>query len=152
MNPVLSVLSSLWLYRAARVVLGGLFLVAGVIKLTDPQQLAVVIDAFGLVPRGLVMPVAYVLPVVEIVAGAGLMFDFRGSLKTIAVLTVVFLAVLGYGLHLGLDIDCGCYGPGDPEAEAFGGLRVAFYRDLIMLAGILYCYWWRRFVNGRVLS
>jgi hypothetical protein len=152
MNPVVSVLSSRWLYRVARVILGGLFLVAGVIKLAAPEQLAVVIDAFGLVPRGLVMPLAYVLPVVEIAAGAGLMFDVRGSLKTIAALTVVFLGVLGYGIYLGLDIDCGCYGPGDPEAEAFSGLRVAFYRDLLMLAGILYCYWWRRFVRGRVLS
>lgn len=143
MNAVIAALSSPWSYMAVRTVLGLMFLVAGVIKLGDPQQFAVVIDAFGLVPRGVVMPIAYVMPVIEVVAGLGLVFDVRASLSTITVLTLFFVAVLGYGLHLGLDIDCGCYGPGDPEAEAFSGLRDALHRDLWMLLGMGYCYWWR---------
>lgn len=143
MNVANSVLSSPWPYLVVRVILGLMFLVAGVIKLADPQQFAIVIDAFGLVPSGVVMPIAYVMPVIEVVAGLGLMFDMRASLPTVALLTLFFIAVLGYGLHLGLDIDCGCYGPGDPEAEAFSGLRDALRRDLWMLLGVGYCYWWR---------
>jgi len=145
MNVVSSVLTSRWSYRAVRTLLGLMFVVAGVIKLSDPQQFAIVIDAFGLVPRGVLIPMSYALPVLEVAAGLGLVFDVRYSLSTIAVLTLLFLAVLGYGLHLGLDIDCGCYGPGDPEAEAFSGLRDAFNRDLWMLAGVGYCYWFRWF-------
>jgi hypothetical protein len=45
---------------------------------------------------------------------------------------------------LGLDIDCGCFGPEDPESRAYGGLRTALYRDLAMAAGVAYLYWWRR--------
>ncbi|AMK10542.1 DoxX family protein [Pseudodesulfovibrio indicus] len=147
MTPLSSLLRSRRTYLFARVLLGGLFLVAGVIKFAAPEQLAVVIDAFGLVPPGLVRPMSYLLPAVEVVAGIGLIFDLRGSLSVVTFLVAVFLAVLAWGIHMGLDIDCGCYGPGDPEAEAFSGLRTAFGRDLLMLGGALYCFWWRRFAR-----
>jgi len=143
MSNLIIFFTSIWSYRIVRIILGMMFLVAGAIKMMDPQQFGIVIDAFGLVPRPLVMPVAYTMLLLEMVAGAGLILDRRGSLPTIAVLTCLFLIVLGYGLHLGLDIDCGCYGPGDPEGEAFSSLRESFYRDLWILAGVMYCYWWR---------
>jgi hypothetical protein len=86
------------------------------------------------------MSIAIGLPVLEILAAIGLLFDVRGSLATITGLLILFLAVLGYGVWLGLDIDCGCFGQGDPEVE---GLRPALYRDLVMLAGVAYLYLWR---------
>jgi len=55
----------------------------------------------------------------------------------------VFMSILGYGIHMGLDVDCGCFSAEDPEAEAFHGLRSALYRDLVMAAGIGYLYLWR---------
>lgn len=143
MKGILLIAGSIWAYRGVRLVLGVMFAVAGVLKLTAPMEFAIVIDAFGLVPTFMAMPLAYVLPVVEIVAGVGLIFDLKGSLPVVAGLTLLFLAVLGYAMYLGLDIDCGCYGPDDPEAAAFSSLRTSFYRDLLMLAGIVYCYWWR---------
>ena len=42
-----------------------------------------------------------------------------------------------------LDIDCGCFGPNDPEAVAFHDLRGAFYRDLLLMLLIAYLYLWR---------
>jgi len=60
-------------------------------------------------------------------------------------LLVLFIAILGYGIWMGLDVDCGCFGPDDPEAEAFHGLRLPLYRDMLMLAGIAYIYGWRRY-------
>jgi hypothetical protein len=56
----------------------------------------------------------------------------------------LFIAVLAYGLWMGLDVDCGCFGPEDPEAEAFHALRLSFYRDLLMLTGVGFMYGWRR--------
>ena len=41
----------------------------------------------------------------------------------------LFMAILGYGISMGLDVDCGCFGPEDPESKAFHGLRAALYRD-----------------------
>jgi hypothetical protein len=72
----------------------------------------------------------------EVIAGIGLLFDIRGSLALITGLLVLFMVVLGYGIWMGLDVDCGCFGPEDPEAEAFHGLRLSLFRDLVMMAGV----------------
>ena len=117
------------------------------------EVFAVLIGAYGIVPEGLLMPLAILLPLLEVVAGAGILFAIRGSLATIAGLLVVFMAVLGYGIWMGLDVDCGCFGPEDPEAKAFHGLKGAFSRDLAMLAAAGFIYSWRRFhgINPRAI-
>ncbi|MHB8811484.1 MAG: MauE/DoxX family redox-associated membrane protein [Desulfobulbaceae bacterium] len=137
------VIHSLWVYRLVRGTVAGLFIWAGALKLADPQAFAVIINDFGLVPGWSVMPIAIGLPVLEIAAAIGLVFDVRGSLAVITGLLGMFIAILGYSIWLGLDIDCGCFGPEDPEARAYGGLRTALYRDLAMAAGVLFLYWWR---------
>jgi hypothetical protein len=132
-------------YRLCRWTLGGLFVYAGVSKLLAPKTFAYLIAAFGIVPEGLLIPVAIGLPVMEVVAGVGLLFDIRGSLGLITGLLVIFMLVLGYAIGLGLDVDCGCFGPEDPEAEAFHGLRLSLLRDLAMLAVVIFIYGWRRY-------
>jgi hypothetical protein len=71
------------------------------------------------------------------------MADLRGSLTLMAVLMAIFIAVLGYGLWMGLDVDCGCFGPEDPEGKAYAGIRPALYRDFVLAGGILLLYGWR---------
>lgn len=134
---------SLRLYRLVRWTLAVLFILAGSRKLADPQAFAVIIRDFGLVPEWSVMPFALLLPAVEVIAALGLIFDLRGSLAVITGLLAFFITILLYGIHLGLDIDCGCFGPEDPEAGAYHNLRAALYRDLMMMAGILFLYGWR---------
>jgi uncharacterized membrane protein len=133
------------LYKLCRWTLGGIFVYAGATKLLETEIFAVLIEAYGIVPEVLLMPVAVLLPVLEVIAGIGLLFDIRGSLALITGLLVLFMAVLGYGIWMGLDVDCGCFGPEDPEARAFHGLRLSLYRDLVMLVGIGFMYGWRRF-------
>lgn len=133
------------LYKLVRWTLGMVFIYAGGTKLLAPGVFAVLIDAYGIVPENLLMPLAVLLPVFEVAAGIGLLFDIEGSLAVIAGLLVLFIAILAYGIHMGLDVDCGCFGPEEPEAEAFHGLRTSLYRDLVMLAGVGCIYGWRRF-------
>lgn len=132
-----------WIYRIVRVVYVVLFFYAGVNKLMSPRGFATVIDAFGLVPDPLIMPIALTLPVLEIVAAIGLLFDVRGSLGLVTGLLLFFIAVVSYGIWMGLDIDCGCFGPGDLEGEAYKGLRSSFHRNLVLVSGIAYLYGWR---------
>jgi uncharacterized membrane protein YphA (DoxX/SURF4 family) len=134
-----------WLYNLCRWVLGGIFIYAGSTKLLEPEIFAVLIEAYGIVPEGLLMPVATGLPLLEVIAGIGLLFDIRGSLALIGGLLVLFMGILGYGIWMGLDVDCGCFGPEDPEAEAFHGLRLSLFRDLVMMAGVVFIYGWRRY-------
>ena len=110
-----------------------------------PQIFAVLIDAYGIVPEDLLMPVAVMLPTLEALAGVGILFDIRGSLAVIAGLLILFVALLGYGIWMGLDVDCGCFGSEEPEAEAFHGLRLALYRDMVMLTAVIFLYGWRRY-------
>jgi uncharacterized membrane protein YphA (DoxX/SURF4 family) len=138
-----------WTYKIVRWVLGAIFIYAGGTKLLEPEIFAVLIQAYGIVPEGLLMPVAIGLPLLEVIAGIGLLFDIRGSLAWIAALLVLFVMVLGYGIWMGLDVDCGCFGPEDPEAKAFHSLRLSLLRDLIMMTVVFFIYGWRRFRSIR---
>lgn len=139
-----------WLYVVARMALAAVFIYAGTAKLADPEAFATVIQGYGLLPKALTPYFALGLPALEVLAGTGLAFDARGSLAAIAAMTALFLVVLAYGMYLGLDVDCGCYGPGDPEGEAFHGLSRAFARDLFMALGVAYAYLWRKRRNPRL--
>ncbi len=134
-----------WMYKLCRWGLGGIFIYAGSAKLLEPQTFAVLIEAYGLIPESLLMPVSIGLPALEVAAGIGLLFDIEGSLAAVTGLLGLFIAILSYGIWMGLDVDCGCFGPEDPEAAAFHGLRSSLYRDLVMLAGTFFMYGWRRY-------
>ena len=134
-----------WIYKLTRWILGAVFIYAGSTKLMEPRIFTVLIEAYGFVPEGLLIPVAIGLPLLEVIAGFGLLFDIRGSLAVITGLLVLFMVVLGYGIWMGLDVDCGCFGPEDPEAEAFHGLRLSLFRDMVMIAGVIFIYGWRRY-------
>ncbi len=137
--------------RGIRWVLAALFLYSGAAKLADPQSFATVIAGFGLLPKALLFPAALLLPLLEVVVGIGSIFAVRGSLAAIAGMLVLFMAVLAYGISLGLDIDCGCFGPGDPE-QAYKGLRVALARDAAMLAAVVFVYWCRGRLQKRTAT
>ncbi len=136
-------LQSVWIYRILRFLLGMIFIWSGLTKITNPDSFASVIEAYGLIPNNLSLVTAVLLSTTEIFAGMGLLFDIRGSLLLTAAMSILFLGILSYGLWLGLDVDCGCFGPEDPEAGAFHNLRSAIFRDILMLITIFYMYSWR---------
>lgn len=113
------------------------FFYAGCSKLFNPRDFAVVIAGYGLLPEQMILPVAVALPAVEVLAAVGLVIGIRGSLPALTVMLVGFIAVLSYGILLGLDVDCGCFSSSDPEA-AYKGLKHALYRDLFLLLGIVF--------------
>jgi len=134
-----------WIYKLTRWILGSVFIYAGSTKLLEPKTFTVLIEAYGIVPESLLIPVAIALPALEVAAGIGLLFDIKGSLSVIAGLLGLFIAMLGYSIWIGLDVDCGCFGPEDPEAKAFHSLKISLCRDLIMFAGVAFLYGWRQY-------
>lgn len=135
------ILLSAWSARIIRISLGLIFIYAGISKLFSLKAFAHTISEYNLVPEGLLAPVAIGLPVVEFLAGLGLIFAIRGSLSAIFGLLIMFVFVLWYGILKNLDIDCGCFTPG--ELKSHTSLWHAFYRDLLMIAAVLYLYWSR---------
>jgi hypothetical protein len=132
-----------WLAWACRGLLGGVFLYAAFPKLFHLDGFAAIIDAYGIVPEKAQVPAALLLSILEIAAGAGIFFKrgARLSLVVIFGLLLLFVGVLSYGLWLGLDIDCGCFGKDDPEHKFFSNLKVAILRDLLLLLPVAYLYW-----------
>ena len=103
-----------WPGTAARLVLGGVWVVAGALKLPDPAEAVRAVRAFRLLPEALVGPVAFGVPVVEIAIGLALLagVGVRLAAGGAAVLLTVFIAALVSAWARGLTIDCGCFGGG----------------------------------------
>jgi uncharacterized membrane protein YphA (DoxX/SURF4 family) len=131
-----------WLYHLLRIALAGLFIYAGLVKLLDPKAFAHAIAQYDLVPEGLLPLLAIGLPALELLAGLGLVFEVRGSLTTVFILLLLFLAVLGYAVWENLDIDCGCFTVEDLTAQE--GVKTAFRRDLWLIGVTLMLFWRRR--------
>lgn len=134
-----------WPSLTIRFILGSVFIYAGFAKIIDPKAFAKVISHYDIIPEILLAPAAVGLPVIELLAGLGLMFNVRGSLPVILALLIAFTIVLGYGIHNNLNIDCGCFSP--EETTDQNNLKSAFYRDLVMLAGAALL-----FLSGRLYS
>jgi hypothetical protein len=132
-----SIIAWVWPYRMVRIGLAALFIYGGVIKLIDPRAFARTISGYDLVPEMLLPAVAVGLPIIEAVAGIGLLLDIRGSLTAIASLLGLFVLVLGYGITLDINVDCGCFGAEDLDKRA--SLVRAFWRDVV-LGGLVVPY------------
>jgi hypothetical protein len=131
--------------------LGGVFLYSGLSKVFNLVYFSGIIDAFGILPSVLTFPAAVGIVLAELGLGAGLVFDIKGSLAGILIMLMGFIGVAGYAIAMGYDIDCGCFGPSDPEAEAFSSLRTAVLRDMVMVAMVGYLYLWRYKTGTRPL-
>ena len=95
-----------------RLVLGGLFVYAGVVKVLDPLDFAQNIRNYRLVGQSLSFIVAVVLPWLEILAGVALAAGIwkRPSALIITGLLVFFILLTLVTIARGLDVDCGCSG------------------------------------------
>lgn len=113
-----------------RVVLGGLFVYAGLVKALEPLDFAQSIRNYEIIGPSLSFIAAIILPWLEILAGAGLVAGIwkRGAALVISGLLVFFIVLTVVTMARGLDIDCGCFGAIDRKA----GLSVIF-EDLAML-------------------
>ena len=95
-----------------RVVLGGLFVYAGAVKVVDPLDFAQNIRNYRLVGQSLAFIAALVLPWLEILAGAFLVAGVwkRGAALVVSGLLVFFIILTAVTMIRGLDVDCGCFG------------------------------------------
>lgn len=129
-----------WLDRSSRWLLAGVMLAGGAPKLLAPASFSKVIEAYGLLPGFLNLPAAIALPVLELTAAFLLIRNRSSGLWLTALLLLLFVTVLSYGISLGLDIDCGCFGPEDVEHLAFSSLRSALVRDVLLSIPVVYCF------------
>lgn len=126
----------------SRVVLGGVFLVAGATKVANPGALAASIRSYELpLPEWFVSLSAIGLPYLEVLLGLYLLVGLftKASAWATNGLMAVFTVALLQGALRGLEIDCGCFGPSAGTASSAGSageanLWVDFLRDLGLIA------------------
>jgi putative oxidoreductase len=101
-----------FLWRFLDVIVGGIFVYAGVIKAIDPVQFANDVDNYKALPWFVSVRLAFYLPWLEVLCGLALIFRFfyGGGLSILSVLTLVFLGATIAAKARGLDISCGCFG------------------------------------------
>jgi len=129
------VLHNDYFHLIVRLLLGMLFLYAGVGKIVDPFGFAVDIHNYKLFPELMIGMSAVFVPWLEAVAGASLILgvSVRGSSLLIAALLISFIALIGISALRGLDVECGCFS-GVKRSVGY----LAIVEDTIMLAGALF--------------
>jgi len=118
---------------AARLLVGAVLVYAGASKAAAPaEEFALVIGAYDVVPMGMTLPLAGLLPWVELLIGWALILGVESKAASAAagVLTGIFLAAIGSVLVRSIPIpNCGCFG----DAMHFTPLH-AFLFDSVLAA------------------
>lgn len=131
-----------WVSLVARLVLGGVMLVAGALKVTDPETATQAVRAYELLPQGFDGIVGMLLPILEIAIGLLLIIGYgiRPAAVATGVFMVLFIAAVSSAWARGLAIDCGCFGGGGQVAPGQTKYLQEILRDagLLALAGWLY--------------
>jgi uncharacterized membrane protein YphA (DoxX/SURF4 family) len=121
----------------ARVLVGTVWVVAGVLKLPDPHENVRVVRAYDLLPERVVPVVGHGLPVLEILVGLCLLLGLltRAAAALSALLLVAFVIGVASAWARGLSIECGCFGGGaGPAANARAKYPWEIARDIGLLA------------------
>ncbi|GAB3599702.1 DoxX family membrane protein [Angustibacter peucedani] len=134
----------LWLATALRLVLGGVLVVAGALKLPDPAVSVRAVRAYQLLPEGVVPAVGHGLPLLEIAVGALLLLGFATRFAAVVggLLMVAFIiGIVSAGVR-GLTIDCGCFGGGGQVSANNTKYTQEVVRDALLLVAAAYLVRW----------
>jgi uncharacterized membrane protein YphA (DoxX/SURF4 family) len=120
----------------ARLVLGGVLLAAGLLKVGDLTGSVQSVLAYELFSYPVARFLGSVLPVVEMAVGLLLVVGLltRASAAVGGVLTLAFIAGIASAWSRGLTIDCGCFGTGGPVDRDDTRYLTEIARDLGLLA------------------
>jgi uncharacterized membrane protein YphA (DoxX/SURF4 family) len=133
-----------WLSLLARVVLAGVWLVAGASKVSDLAASVRAVHAYDLLPYAASKVVGVALPFVELALGLLLLAGFATRLAAglSTGLQLMFVAGISAAWARGLRIDCGCFGGG---GELGAGESPNYFwdliRDIALLAASGYLIW-----------
>jgi uncharacterized membrane protein YphA (DoxX/SURF4 family) len=125
----------------ARLVVGVVWVVAGVLKLPDPNENVRAVRAYEILPESLVTVVGHGLPVLEILVGLCLLLGLftRVAAAVSALLLVAFIVGISSAWARGLSIDCGCFGGGAGPTE---NAQATYPWELARDAGLLLLSVW----------
>jgi putative oxidoreductase len=137
-----------FVWRIVDVIVGGIFIYAGAIKVLDPVQFAIDIDNYKILPWTISVGLAFYLPWLEMFCGVALILRrlYLGGLSILTALVAVFLVATIAAKVRGLDITCGCFG----HASQNWNFPIHLALDLAILGALLALSF--RVVSGNTLQ
>ncbi|HVQ87566.1 MAG TPA: MauE/DoxX family redox-associated membrane protein [Actinomycetes bacterium] len=133
-----------WLSTIARLGLGVVLVVAASLKIADPKQAALAVQAYQILPTQVGEYVGYGLPLLEFGLGVLLILGLGTRLAAIGAgaLMTAFVIGVASAWARGLSIDCGCFGGGGAVPEGQAQYLPVIARDLgfTVLAGWLVAF------------
>ena len=127
-----------WLTLIFRLILGGVLLAAGLLKVTHPAKSAMAVRAYEVLPVTFANFLGYALPWIEV--GIALLLILGVAVKPAALsgglLMFLFIVAIAQAWARGLTIDCGCFGGGGQVAKGETKYLEEILRDtgLVLLA------------------
>lgn len=137
-NPFLK-----WADLVVRIIVGGLFLFTSVSSAFEFSFSVTIVSAYGLVPVFFEPVLTAVLLLAGMVAGVMTLFGRAEGILLSLALLLCFAIVAGYGVAIGLDIDCGCLPEDDPKYLAFSNLRIELVKHIVCMVLMALSYWFR---------
>lgn len=137
-----------WITLLFRLILGGVLLVAGGLKIGNPQKSAMAVRAYEILPIDIANFLGYVLPWFEIAVGLLLILGVAVKVNALlgGITMLIFILAISQAWARGLSIDCGCFGGGgaiDPSQTKY---LEEILRDFAFMFMAIYLY---RFPSGR---
>lgn len=122
-----------------RLIVGGVFVFAGVVKLLDPAKFAQDIANYQAFPYWTWNLAAAIVPVTEILAGLAVLSGVKRRAGAIVLgsLTVAFIGLILSVIVRGIDLSCGCFGEATEASEVGWPLLL---RDVGLLIAIVAAY------------
>jgi uncharacterized membrane protein YphA (DoxX/SURF4 family) len=131
-----------WIGLVFRLVLGGVLLVAGLLKYQHLDKSQMAVRAYELLPIALANFLGIVLPYLEIAVGALLIIGAAVRVSAIisGILMVAFSIGIAQAWARGLSIDCGCFGGGGQVAPGTANYLPELVRDTGLALMALYLF------------
>lgn len=133
-----------WLSLLARLLVGGVWVVAGALKLGDPDASVRAVRAYQILPESIVPLVGRGLPVLEVLVGALMILGLGLRIDAVisAVLQLAFIVGISAAWARNIQIDCGCFGGGGFDANATSKYPWEIARDCgLFLLSVLLAWW-----------
>ena len=126
--------------RIISILIGAVFIYAGIVKVMEPIAFAKDIDNYKMLSWPVSVALGFFLPWLEIAAGIALVTRWmeRGGLLLLTALTTVFIIASLVAKSRGLDISCGCFGHASKDWSFARHMVV----DFTILAALVFL-WWR---------
>lgn len=141
-----------WITFFFRLILGGVLLVAGALKVTDPYGSATSVRAYQMLPIDLANFLGFVLPFAEVAIGIFLIVGIWVRLAAVAgaALMIMFIIAIGQAWARGISLDCGCFGKGgllETDELPVWNYTLEIARDIVLAVVGGYVY---RFPQGKL--